>query len=432
MTFSALAAVLVLAMPAAAPAPTATPAPAPTQQDLAREARTAYDRADYRTFLAKTEAAAKLAPNDVWVLYNVACGQAITGKRDEAVRTLEMLADRRVRVDLSAERDFASLRDRPDFRRVEERMKKLADEKISSSTVAFRIPEKGIVPEGIAFDSKTDSFFVSSIRKRKIVRVGRDGRAADFVPSGRDGLRAVLGMRVDPARRRLWACTRSTEHMEGYRADSPGGSSLVEIDADTGALVRERPLPNDPEPSACDDVALAADGSVFVNDTDDTRLYVLRRGASELELFLDEASMGRPQGFAVSDDGKTIWVSNYRSLLAVDTASKTVRPLPAPPEFPLNGIDGLAYAGGTLYAIQNGIEPHRVVRFTLSPDGSRITAGKILEMNNPLFDEPTLGIVAKGAFYYVADSQGGRFLKGKGKVPESEMREVVVLKTPAD
>jgi len=49
-------------------------------------------------------------------------------------------------------------------------------------------------------------------------------------------------------------------------------------------------------------------------------------------------------------------------------------------------------------------------------------------MNNPLFDEPTLGIVADGAFYYVADSQGGRFLKGG--VPESEQREVVVLKVP--
>jgi hypothetical protein len=52
-----------------------------------------------------------------------------------------------------------------------------------------------------------------------------------------------------------------------------------------------------------------------------------------------------------------------------------------------------------------------IVRLTLSPDGSRITAGRILEMKNQLFDEPTLGIVANGAFYYVADSQGGRFLK---------------------
>jgi hypothetical protein len=130
----------------------------------------------------------------------------------------------------------------------------------------------------------------------------------------------------------------------------------------------------------------------------------------------------------VSDDGKTVYVSNYRRVMAVDVASRKVSAPPAPADFPLNGIDGLAFSGGLLYAVQNGIEPHRVVRLTLSPDGSRITAGRILEMNNPLFDEPTLGIVANGAFSYVADSQGGRFLKGG--VPESEQREVVVLKVP--
>ena len=192
--------------------------------------------------------------------------------------------------------------------------------------------------------------------------------------------------------------------------------------------MRERTLPVEPEPSACDDVALGPDGSVFVNDTQHTRLYVLKPGAADLEVFIDNAELGHPQGFAVSDDGETVYVSNYRRVMAVDAASRKVSTVPGPVDFPLNGIDGLAFSRGSLYAVQNGIEPHRVVRLTLSGDGSRITAGQVLEMNNPLFDEPTLGIVAKGAFHYVADSQGGRFLKGV--VPDAEQREVVVLKAP--
>ena len=406
----------------------AAAAPQPTLQDLAREARAAYDKADYATFLAKTQAAANLAPGDVWVLYNLACGQAITGKHAEAVKTLDTLADRRVRFDLDAEEDFVSLRQNPGYRKVADRMKKLGDLKISESAVAFRIPEKGLVPEGIAFDSKTGSFFVSSIRKRKIVRVAPDGKASDFVASGRDGLRGVLGMRVDPAKRRLWACTQAMKHMEGFREGQKPESALMEFDADSGKLVRERPLPVEPEPSACDDVALGPDGSVFVNDTQHTRLYVLKPGAADLEVFIDNAELGHPQGFAVSDDGKTVYVSNYRRVMAVDAASRKVSTVAGPVDFPLNGIDGLAFSRGSLYAVQNGIEPHRVVRLTLSGDGSRITAGQVLEMNNPLFDEPTLGIVAKGAFHYVADSQGGRFLKGV--VPDAEQREVVVLKAP--
>lgn len=130
----------------------------------------------------------------------------------------------------------------------------------------------------------------------------------------------------------------------------------------------------------------------------------------------------------MSDDGKTVYVSNYWWVMAVDAASRKLSAVTAPVDFPLNGIDGLAFSRGSLYAVQNGIKPHRVVRLTLSSDGSRITAGRILEMNNPLFDEPTLGIVANGAFHYVANSQGGRFLKGD--VPASEQREVVVLRVP--
>jgi sugar lactone lactonase YvrE len=398
----------------------------PSVADLSREARAAYDKKDYATFLAKTEQAAKLAPADVWVLYNVACGQAMAGRPDDALKTLDTLAARRVRFDLDAESDFASIRGSAGYRQVAERMKKLGDEKISGSAVAFRIPEKGLVPEGIAYDSKTGSFFVSSIRKKKIVRVAKDGKTSDFVASGRDGLRGVLGMRVDAGKRRLWACTRAMEHMEGFVKGQKPESALVEFDLDSGRLVRERPLPVEPEPSACDDVALGPDGSVYVNDAEHTRLYVLKPGASELEVFVDNAELGRPQGFAVSDDGKRVYVSNYRRVMAVDAASRKVTAVSTPADFPPNGIDGLAFSAGALYAVQNGIEPHRVVRLTLSADGSRITAGRILEMGNPLFDEPTLGIVANGAFHYVADSQGGRFLKGA--VPESEQREVVVLR----
>jgi sugar lactone lactonase YvrE len=405
--------------------------PPPSLQDLARQARAAYDAKDYVTFMAKTEQAAKLAPADVWVLYNLACGQAQAGRRDDALKTLDTLAARKVRFDLDAEGDFASLRESAGYRKVSDRMKKLADDKVSSSTVAFRIPEKGLVPEGIAYDSKTRAFFVSSIRKRKIVRVTPDGKASDFVSSGRDGLRAVLGMRVDPAKRRLWACTAAMSHMEGFREGQPPESALLEFDADSGKLVRERALPiADPDPRSCDDVALGPDGSVYVNDTAHPVLFVLKPGATDLETFIDNFDLGQPQGFAVSDDGKTVYVSNYRRVMAIDVESRKLRAVETPVDFPPNGIDGLAFSKGALYAVQNGIEPHRVVKMTLSADGSRITAGRILEMNNPLFDEPTLGIVADGAFVYVADSQGGKFRKSPDKVPAADQREVVVLKIP--
>jgi hypothetical protein len=73
------------------------------------------------------------------------------------------------------------------------------------------------------------------------------------------------------------------------------------------------------------------------------------------------------------------------------------------------GIDGLYRHGNRLIAIQNGIQPHRVVAMKLSGDGLAIESSEILAMNLPEFDEPTLGTVVGDDFYFVANSHWNRF-----------------------
>ncbi|MCA1642610.1 MAG: hypothetical protein LC785_11810 [Acidobacteria bacterium] len=51
-----------------------------------------------------------------------------------------------------------------------------------------------------------------------------------------------------------------------------------------------------------------------------------------------------------------------------------------------------------------------------------------LEANNPAFDEPTLGVLARDQFYFVANSQWGA-IDEKGRLaPDEKLREPVVLK----
>ena len=83
---------------------------------------------------------------------------------------------------------------------------------------------------------------------------------------------------------------------------------------------------------------------------------------------------------------------------------------------------------GSLIAIQNGINPHRVVRLSLNRNGDAVERFDVLEANNPLFDEPTLGVVVKDTFYYVANSQWGA-IDNKGQLaPAEKLREPVILK----
>jgi sugar lactone lactonase YvrE len=420
--------VLFAALAAASPGPIADPQPT---ADLAREARAAYDKGDKATFLAKYEEIARRRPGDVYVLYNLACGQALNGKTAEAQKTLLEIASLRAASDLDGDGDFESIRQTDGYRTASARMQALRTERISSgAVVAFTIPEKGLVPEGVAYDPVTKSFFVSSIRKRKVYRIDSAGKASVFVAPREGGLRTAAGIGIDPKRRSLWVASEAMPHMEGYVKDEPLQAALFEFDADTGKLRREIRPPATGKAAGFDDLAVASDGRVYVNDGFNGRVWTLPPGGSALEVFFVSDVFRGTQGLAPTPDGKTLYVSDYSGLYRVDVASKRIARLAVPAGAALNGVDGLVWSAGSLYAVQNGVEPNRIIRVDLAPDGSTVTGAKILEMNHPSFDEPTLGVVADGALYVSANSQGAKFRNEKQPIAPGAMTEAVVLRVP--
>jgi pimeloyl-ACP methyl ester carboxylesterase/sugar lactone lactonase YvrE len=398
---------------------------------LVKEAREAYDKGDPQTFRKNYEELVRRRPGDVYLLYNLACGQALTGQSEAAQRTLADIAAHRAWSDLDADDDFAAIRQTEGYKKAKQSLDAVRTDRVSSgATRAFVIPEKGLVPEGVAYDPKTKSFFVSSIRKRKIFNIGPDGKVSEFVPPARDGLRSAAGMRVDPVRRTLWVASDAFPSMDGYVKDQPLSAAVFEYDVDTGKLRKEhRPPVTAGESPGFDDLTVAPDGRVYVNDGSHPRIWTIPLGG-ELAVFVEDDAMGGTQGLALSADGRILYASDYRGLFAIDVASHRVRRLSVPPELALNGIDGLVFSKGKLIAIQNGVRPHRVIRLDLSADGRMITGGRILEMNHPDFDEPTLGVAVEDTLYFTADSQGQKFLDEKKPVASEDMREAVVLKLP--
>jgi sugar lactone lactonase YvrE len=231
-------------------------------------------------------------------------------------------------------------------------------------------------------------------------------------------------------RRTLWVASDAFPSMDGYVKDQPLSAAVFEYDVDTGKLRKEhRPPVTAGESPGFDDLTVAPDGRVYVNDGSHPRIWTIPLGG-ELSVFVEDDAMGGTQGLALSADGRILYASDYRGLFAIDVASRRVRRLSVPPELALNGIDGLVFSKGKLIAIQNGVRPHRVIRLDLSADGRTITGGRILEMNHPDFDEPTLGVAVEDTLYFTADSQGQKFLDEKKPVASEDMREAVVLKLP--
>lgn len=358
------------------------------------------------------------------LMYRLAQALARAGQAEEAVLWLKTSLDQGLDLDLG-DPAFKDLRDRADFK---EQLARTGDTRaVATSQVAFRIPQPKLIPEGIAWDAQTGDFFVGSLQERKIVRITSSGAITDFVPAGRDGLFDVLGLKVDPGRRRLWACTAASP-----RAGAAAGSSaLLLYDVDSGKLLRAHWLKEPEKKHLLNDLAFTAGGEVYVTDSDTDSLYRLGPEGASLQVFIGPGTFRYPNGIALSADEKRLYVADFQNgLSVVELATKATQPLPHPPNVSPHGIDGLYVESGDLLAVQNGAGRERIVRYRLAPAGDRIDGLFVLESRNPLFRIPTTGVVAGTDFVYLANPNL-EALDDDGRLKEdAHVEDLAVLRTP--
>lgn len=398
-------------------------------EEAVAKARAAHDAHDVQGFREWSRKVVELAPRSTRGLYNLACAQALGGDAAAAAGILDRLTAMGVASDAARDPDFDPIRPSAELEAALGRARAL-ESRVGSSEVAFTLPEKDLITEGVAYDPKSRAFFVSSVRKRKVVRRLADGSVADFTKPD-DGLLSAIGLAVDAQRRRLWVTSAGFPQMQGFKPEDTGRSFLVEYDLDTGALCRRVAPPPGVEGAQLSDLAISSAGDVFVADPENGGVYVLRSGASELGVLVGAGPIGSAQGLAPSADGRHLFVADYvQGIVRVDTSTGATLLLPVPPDTAVTGIDGLALHGGELIGVQNGLRPNRVVRLRLDAAQGSITAVETLERNHPEFDEPTLGTLVDGAFYYVGNSQYGK-VRDDGTI-EADVRPPAVLRLVLD
>jgi hypothetical protein len=347
--------------------------PAPHTPDLSRlldelrASQAAHQADDRPDFLAHARAAAQAAPAHPVAPYNLACALALVGQPVEAAAELDRLSAAGVAFDLDHDRDFDPIRQAPAFVAARERLEAVRARRIETSRVAFTLPDRDLLTEGIAYDSLTGGFYVSSVHQRKIILRTRLGRVADFAQSGLFG---VLALAIDPQRRLLWACTSAMPEMNGFTPEDEGRAALIAFELPGGAE-RLRALLGGGGKHNCNDLALDGTGGVYVADPVGHAILYLAAGAQKL---VPVATVRAPQGLVLEPNGHALLVADYgMGLLRLALPDGAVTPLAAPDDAVLTGIDGLcALPGGDLAAVQNGVEPHRTVRLRLSADRAAV------------------------------------------------------------
>jgi sugar lactone lactonase YvrE len=301
---------------------------------------------------------------------------------------------------------------------------------ISRSTVAFTIPERALIPESIAHDPADGSFYVGSAYKQKIVRIAADGAVSDFVPSRKDGLVQVLGIKIDAERRELWAnaCGLGDDPpAENFDPATKGRGAVFRFDLKSGKLIRRYEPPADVKEICFNDIVLVGSNAYMTAGPDG--IFRIDRDKPVIERFTEP--IGWINGITASADGKTIYLANHvHGITALDVATKKSVTLPTPEGATMGGIDGLYLYGDRFIGVQNAAGvPARVVSGKMNADRSAIASVEVLEVNHPLADVPTTGVIVGDSLYYIANSQLDSFdEKTKTIWPDSRLHPTYILK----
>jgi hypothetical protein len=423
----------------------ATPAATPEPEVLAAQARQAAQKGDHAGAARLLQQATVALPNSASLLVDLATSQARLDQHAAAVETLGRAAAMGAGTDLAAlDAAMGPAASRPDYlavrRRFEENVAPLA-----RSAVAFRLDPR-LLPESLAHDPAQNAFYVGSMHQRKIVRVepgpGGSVTVRDLVGPARDGLFGVIGIKLDAARRELWAASCNGGNDPPMDPPDPatanqGALYRYALPADRTAearLIKKYPFPASvgrPEDWRCfNDMVLDPAGNVYLSAGPNGALR-LDRARDVLEPFVAGPGLF-VNGIAISDDGRTVFLAAHaRGVVRVDAASRRVQPLTLPAEATLAGIDGLYVRGRMLIGVQNALRhgPHRVVRAWLDPTLERAERVEVLERAHPDYAVPTTGVLVGDDFYYVAASNL-EAVDEQGRLAPEKLKDTVILRLP--
>jgi sugar lactone lactonase YvrE len=285
--------------------------------------------------------------------------------------------------------------------------------KVTAARELFRL-EKNLIPEGIAFDPVSRSYFVGSIAESKIVRVDAQGAVTDLSKPGE--LSRVLGLAVDSERRRLYAVSTT--------ALTSGAPINQVVSYDLAAGKHDRTI-GIPAAAQLNDIAITTTGDLYVSDTQGGGIYRIHRESGKVDTVV-AGSLPGANGLALSADGSALYVAHSTGVARIELSSGAVLPrIEVPAGETVAAIDGLYTDGNTLIGIQNVTNPGRVIRIHMGKGGKgaeRIET--LLSHHHPAIDEPTTGVIVGRSFTLLATTQVARF------TPEGTITSPETLKAP--
>jgi len=365
-------------------------------QDDMRKAHALHDTAAY---LADSRKFLRLLNGSPDAVLQRMSAEAFCGEEASALSSYEQF----VRMGQSSEsalqsKTFDKLRELPHFSEIHSAMTK-NDVPISTATRVLQMVDADILPEDIDYDSRSKTFYITSVLKRNVVAIDMNGHSRVFAEA--PDRWPTMALKVDSRRGRLWVTEVAIAGFDTVSKSDWGRSAVLIYDMRTGRLLQRL---EGPSGAAFGDMTLGPNGDAIVSDGDQGAVYRVSFNSQQFER-LDDGSFISPQTAVFHPDGRHLFVPDYfRGIGILDIPTKAVVWIPMDGRYALNGIDGLYRSGRTLIATQNGTSPERVVRFQLDLTLQHIESESIIERATDTLGDPTHGVLVNGSFYYIANS----------------------------
>lgn len=353
------------------------------------------------------------------IQYKLAECYCQAGQVPESLNLLDFLAGRGLSYRAEENNGFSRMRGNKRFTEYTNAFMKNRNV-INKSMVSFVINDSLLIPEGMAYDSLHQTFFVGSLAKHKVLGCSGDGVCSDFAAGKQSGFWMVLGMKVSPDLKSLWICSASEQDtLNGY-------SGIFKFELSSGKLIRKIIMDNKKGPHLFNDLVVTSGGDIYFTDSKGGKVWRSHPGSDALTEYA--AGFVYPNGIAADEQKGVLFVADFTGLHVIDLATGKRSQFSHQGRTYLNGIDGLYSYKGSLIAIQDsGNQDDRIVRFYYNIKKNSITKAETLQTLRNDFIIPTTGTIVNGQFHYIANSQL-RSLQPDGSLtnPEKLVRPVIL------
>lgn len=292
-----------------------------------------------------------------------------------------------------------------------------------SASKDYILTEKDLIPEGTGYNSATNTIYIGSIYKQKIIAISAKGDIEDIITQAAFEDLSPIGMEVDNTRNILWVNV-ALAPIVNKTGKNEWKTTIMSFDLKNHQLIKKYDLIKGGQ-VFLNDLTVAKNGDVYATESANGKIYKLDTHTDELSVFINLEDYGFPNGITYYEPQHALFVATNEGIVKVDIETKKATLIEVEGNINATVIDGLAINDD--YFI--GHQSTKITKFYFDEAMTKITRSEILDTGNE-FDSSTTGEIGDGYYHYIVNSQIRSGINRKeNKLKPLDSLENVIIRT---